>query len=442
VSRTRDTLSAVTAPSVDRLNLVGATLSSKYRLVRVMGEGGGGIVYEGENLILGERVAIKCIKPGEGQKPEQAAKSHQDFLREAKLLFGLAHPGIVRMYDVGLVEHERGQVPFVVLEYIDGTPLDREIETRKRESRPFTVSEICTLFEGLLTAVAFAHARSVVHRDLKPSNIMLARASVQGELSVKVLDFGTARAGDHVTRLTTLFTPRYAAPEQWDPSRGERGPWTDVFALGLVLYELGTLKQAITGSDIPSILASTLGEARPSFSERKDLAHLEGVLARAVSVAPVARFKHAGEFLAALVSAKNQVRRPVLSPTGTLPLSESASARAMLPSSGTLPLPNGASAREAMLRALKGTLPMNPQGVAAAQDMRQTAASVPDADAPRAPGFSKHLFWIALIVIATIIFLGTCGGLVYTVFVPRKANTPAEIDQAPYSTPLPPERSP
>jgi eukaryotic-like serine/threonine-protein kinase len=429
----------VTAPSVDKLNLVGTTLSSKYRLVRVMGEGGGGIVYEGENLILGERVAIKCIKPGEGQKPEQAAKSHQDFLREAKLLFGLAHPGIVRMYDVGLVEHERGQVPFVVLEYIDGTPLDREIETRKRESRPFTVPEIRTLFEGLLTAIAFAHERNVVHRDLKPSNIMLMRASAQAALSVKVLDFGTARAGDYVTRLTTLFTPRYAAPEQWDPSRGERGPWTDVFALGLVLYELGTLRQAIQGSDIPSILASTFGEARPTFAQRHDLAHLEAILARAVSVVPASRYRHAGEFLAALAGAKEQARP--LSPNGTLPLTESPKARALLPStSGTLPLSGSLGAREAMLRALKGTLPMNPQLVPTSP--RHVRSSVPDNDPPSARTSSRHGLLIALIVIATLVFLGTCGTLVYIVVVPKKTSKPVEADQAPYGTPLHDERSP
>ncbi len=249
----------------------------------MLGEGGAGIVYQGVNLILNERVAIKCIKPS-----ENAADPHGErtFLKEAKLLFTLAHPGIVRMYDVGEVDTVRGRVPYVVLEFIDGVSLEDDVKRRAREKKPYTPLEIEAVMLRVLEAVTFAHERGVVHRDLKPSNVMLV-----GD-QVKVLDFGTARSGDQATRLTTQFTPRYAAPEQWDPSRGDRGPWTDVYALGLVLYEMGVLAPAMSGDDVPSLIHATMSDIRPLVrAVRPELSPtFDGILARSLAIAPSAAF--------------------------------------------------------------------------------------------------------------------------------------------------------
>jgi serine/threonine protein kinase len=362
----------------DRLNLIGSTLADKYRVERVLGEGGGGIVYQGTNTLLGEQVAIKCIKPADGPRSKKAAA---DFTKEAKLLFNLAHPNIVRMYDIGLLPEDRGGLPYVVLEFLNGVPLDQDIARRKKENRQYSADEVFHLMREILAPMVFAHQRGVVHRDLKPSNIML----LDDGKRVKVLDFGTARTGEQVTRLTTAFTPRYAAPEQWDPSRGERGPWTDVFALGLVLYELGTLVQAVQGDDMPSILASVLGATRPAFgAKRIDLSALEPTLASAVALEPGARYRNAAEFLESIERASKAPKPKIINNTGTLPLSGSPQARALFLESvrGTMPMSPG------MMGGMMGG--MTGQAGAGTPQARGMQAQAPGSGQSRPPGYGSN----------------------------------------------------
>ena len=172
----------------DPFELVGTTIADKFRVERVLGEGGFGVVYAGMHVTLGERVAIKCLKP-EGFSAEDNARAAQAFLREGRILFGLGHPAIVRLYDVGIIESR--QIPYVVLELLNGKTLEAEIASRAGARRHFSRDEILALFTPMLEAVAFAHERGIVHRDLKPSNIMLVDEG--GRLQPKVLDFGTAR---------------------------------------------------------------------------------------------------------------------------------------------------------------------------------------------------------------------------------------------------------
>lgn len=348
----------------DRLGLLGQTIGEKYRVERLIGEGGAGVVYQGHNLLLGERVAIKCIKPDEGG----AATNERGFIKEAKLLFTLSHPGIVRMYDVGELGTPRGRIPYVVLEYIEGASLEDDIKARQREQRAHTREEIDAVMIAVLEAVAFAHERQVVHRDLKPSNVMLVPGGA------KVLDFGTARSGDQATRLTSHFTPRYAAPEQWDPSRGERGAWTDVYALGLLLYEMAVLEPAMAGSDVPSLIEATMRPERPSLKERRpDLSPaFDVILRKATAVNPKDRFRDARELLIAFKSAPRLTaalrvdgrmdtaarralastaplsgERPNLASTAFMPGRPSAE----LTPSGTLPLSQSGGAQAALRRA-------------------------------------------------------------------------------------------
>ena len=118
----------------DAFNLVGTTIAGKFRVERVLGEGGFGVVYAGVHVMLGERVAIKCLKPL-GFTPEDRERGAQSFLREGRILFGLGHPAIVRLYDVGVIEE--GQIPYVVLELLTGTTLDAELRTRGQTRRHF-----------------------------------------------------------------------------------------------------------------------------------------------------------------------------------------------------------------------------------------------------------------------------------------------------------------
>src|SRR5215471_4541088 len=175
----------------DPFQLVGTTMADKYRIDRVLNEGGFGVVYQGYHLIVGEKVAIKCMKVL-GASPGDAQRTTESFLREARALFGLTHPAIVRMYDVGTLAMPLGPVPYVVLEYVDGLSLEQDLERRVLRKAPFTASELLLVFEPAMEALAFAHERGVVHRDLKPSNLMLVNAG-EPTMTSKVLDFGMAR---------------------------------------------------------------------------------------------------------------------------------------------------------------------------------------------------------------------------------------------------------
>lgn len=284
-------MSSSAQSTTDSLGLTGETLAGKYRIDRVIGEGGTGLVYEGTNLLLGARVAVKCTKPGEG--------TQESFLKEAKLLFSFSHPNVVRLYDAGQIDSPRGKISYVVLEYLDGISLDAEIASRQSASRHFNLTELRTILEAVLEALAAAHARGLMHRDMKPSNVMIGPDG-----SVKVLDFGTARLVTQATRFSSQFTPRYAAPEQWEPERGEAGTYTDVFGAGLLLYEMTTLVPAFEGKDLPSILKACLHPERPTIiGRRPQLAALvQPVLDRALALEPRARYRDASEMLAAVRS--------------------------------------------------------------------------------------------------------------------------------------------
>ena len=297
----------------DPLSILGSTIAGKYRVDAMLGEGGAGVVYRGLNVLLGEPVAIKFVKPGENAVPLQ----ENSFIKEAKLLFSLAHPNIVRMYDLGEHDTPKGTVTYLVLEHIDGISLDGEIRRRAAASTPFLAADLQRIFSAVLEAASFAHSKKITHRDLKPSNVMLARDGL-----VKMLDFGTARLSDQATKLTAHFTPRYAAPEQWDPARGTRGPWTDVYALGLILYEMGALKTAARGDDLPSIIKSVLSVDRPTFRGlRPDLLFLEPVLARSLALETSARYPNAEAMLQGLKQAyEGTGRASPLSLAQTAPL--------------------------------------------------------------------------------------------------------------------------
>ena len=292
----------------DLFGLIGTTIADKFRVDRVIGEGGFGVVYGGLHTMLGVPVAIKCLKPV-GFTREERERAAASFLREGRILFGLGHPAIVRLYDVGVTADQ--QVPYAVLELLNGVTLASEIERRKSERRPFGFDELVSTLVPVLEAVSFAHERNVVHRDLKPANVMLV--ADQTRLTPKVLDFGTAR-GDAVatgrgpvgdpTATRGSFTPLYGAPEQWDASFGSTGPHTDVFALGMMIAEMALLAYPFAG-DASSIMglfrAATDESTRISIANvRPDLPpELDVVIRRALRVSPADRFPDARELCAA-----------------------------------------------------------------------------------------------------------------------------------------------
>ena len=202
-------------------DLSGRALDDRYELHAVIGEGAFGRVYSGWDRRLERTVAVKIIKPWWAEDPDWAP----NFEREARLLARISHPGIVLIFDVGKADEGL----YYVSELVDGESLAQ----RLKEVRP-TPWEAAALTEQLCRALAQAHAARVIHRDVKPANILIS-----SEGRVKVGDFGVARLAEGSTdgaSATIVGTPRYMAPEQ---ARGRGAtPATDVYSVGIVLYEL------------------------------------------------------------------------------------------------------------------------------------------------------------------------------------------------------------
>ena len=204
----------------------------RYRLRRVLGEGGMGIVYLAEQQEPVRReVALKIIRPGMDSQRVLAR-----FEAEQQALALMEHPYIARVYDAGLAPSGR---PYFVMEYIDGVPV-----TAYCDQHRLTVEERLHLFLHVCEAVQHAHQKGIVHRDLKPSNLLVA---LQDEKAVpKIIDFGVARAIDEPLVGRTLFTeqgqllgtPEYMSPEQANAGNQDLDTRTDVYSLGVVLYEL------------------------------------------------------------------------------------------------------------------------------------------------------------------------------------------------------------
>ncbi len=228
-----------------------------YRLLDEIGRGGMGVVYRAERAdgSYTQVVALKVAATGLGDA-ELVRRFHQ----ERQILARLEHPGIARLLDGGTLPDGH---PYLVMEYVDGVPLDRYCDARR-----LTVTARLRLFEQVLRAVQYAHRHLVVHRDLKPANILVTEA--EGQPRVKLLDFGIARlledeAGAALTR-TVLhrMTPVYASPEQL---RGE--PVTtasDIYTLGVILYELLTGRRPFEGP--PGLLVSHVLTQDPPLPSR------------------------------------------------------------------------------------------------------------------------------------------------------------------------------
>ncbi|WP_437752590.1 bifunctional serine/threonine-protein kinase/formylglycine-generating enzyme family protein [Sorangium sp. So ce1389] len=305
------------APS-DPFGWVGATIGGKYRLDAVIGEGGFGVVYRGHHLGLDEPVAVKCLKMLGSLAPADREAFQRMLLNEGRLLHRLsrASAGIVQALDAGAAVSPSGEwTPYLVLEWLDGAPLDRDIaERRARGEAARPLAEAVALLAPAAHALEAAHAQGVAHRDIKPANLFLAE--IGGRRTMKVLDFGIAKVLSELSSMTqamaetgsTLraFTVHYGAPEQFHQRFGATGPWTDVFALALVLIEVASGNRALLGSDVTQLyIAATDPAFRPSLRGAGVSAPdaVEAVVRRALAVEPRERYRTAGELWGALETA-------------------------------------------------------------------------------------------------------------------------------------------
>lgn len=203
-----------------------------YELIEKLGEGGFGIVWLAEQSEPVRReVAIKLIKPGIDSEEVLAR-----FQREQQVLARLDHPGITRVFDVGLTSEDR---PYIVMELVRGLPI-----TGYCQQHGLSLEARIALFRQVCAALQHAHEKGVIHRDLKPTNILITE--INGQTQPKIIDFGIAKALSHegqpgmtwMTRQSRLIgTPSYMSPEQTTPGQSADAR-TDVYALGVLLYEL------------------------------------------------------------------------------------------------------------------------------------------------------------------------------------------------------------
>ncbi len=220
-------------PTVDPLEPATSGRIGPYRLLQILGEGGMGVVYEAEQLEpVRRRVALKLLRIGLDASPQSVAR----FEAERQALAVMDHRNIARVYDAGTTADGR---PWYAMERVAGVPItqfcdDQKLSTRSR----------LELFADVCLAVQHAHQKGVIHRDLKPSNVLV---STEDDKPVpKVIDFGIAKAlGARLTDLTLvtvagrpLGTPAYMSPEQWDPTQFDVDTRTDIYSLGVMLYEL------------------------------------------------------------------------------------------------------------------------------------------------------------------------------------------------------------
>jgi hypothetical protein len=263
----------------------------RYRVLERLGAGGMGAVYRAHDPQLDRVVAIKV--PLFDVPRSQLAQRIQRFQREARAAAQVWHPHVCPIYDVG--EHE-GQ-PYVVMAYVEG----RSLATRLAAGRFENPAEAVTLTLQLLEALDAVHAKGIIHRDLKPGNIMLDAAG-----HAILMDFGLARPEQQTTEHLTsdgvvLGTPSYMAPEQAAGQAERVGPWTDLYSLGVVLYQMLTGRLTFEGPPL-TVLARIVHESPPPpRSLRPDLdPALEAILLRALAKECEARYPSARDFAGAL----------------------------------------------------------------------------------------------------------------------------------------------
>ncbi|GBC84638.1 Serine/threonine-protein kinase PknB [bacterium HR11] len=373
----------------------------KYVIRRLLGQGGMGRVYHAYDPLIGRDVAIKVMLPEAAQNPDWKER----FVREAQAAGHLRHPNIVTIHDLG----EEGGVPYIVMEYLEGEDLDDLI----RRQAPLSVLEKLDIIRQVCDALGYAHARGIIHRDIKPSNIRLLEGRVP-----KVMDFGIAKMGaTHLTQTgLTVGTPHYMAPEQIRGERARIDGRTDIFALGVVLYEFLFYRRPFEGDHPLTVFYKILSPEPvaipdvPAFPYNPDI---RAVLARALAKDPAERYPSAYDMerdLAALIRRLgewyDQTTQPAAAAVAT-DTAETISAAETAVVPGRTPTPSEVS------------IAMEPAG--------------------RGPGRRTWLRWALLA--GSLLGLGLGGGIAYQV-LHRRAGAPARVSTPPGTEPTKSEGPP
>ncbi|MDB4942095.1 MAG: serine/threonine protein kinase [Labilithrix sp.] len=433
----------MTQPAIDKSPSItsGMLLAGKYRIERLLGEGGMGVVLAATNEALRQRVAIKLLRSATLANEKALGR----FEREARAAARLRSEHVARVLDVGKLEDGR---PYMVMEYLEGQDLGDLIDHGPSLSVTDTVDYVLQACE----AVAEAHAAGIIHRDLKPRNLFLA-ATVDGRPLVKVLDFGISKddgangAEDmSLTRTTEIIgSPSYMSPEQLRASK-EVDVRTDIWALGVILYELLTKKvpfQAVTVTDLVAVVlmdpTPDVRVDRPDVPdgvayaihrclEKRREERFSSVAELVGALAPFASAHYAGMGERVLRVAQGSSRGLPPSDTGSGPYAHAAAARGPSQGPGTGPLavrpsgqPGHPSNVPAAASSARVAVPGHGGGTSVAWGETQVE---PGTGAPRASPSRAPLVLAALLAVI-VLGLGGTGAVLYTRHARASASTAA-----------------
>jgi hypothetical protein len=316
----------------------GEVLAGKYRIERILGAGGMGIVVAAHHLHLDERVAIKLMLPEVVASQEALAR----FAREARAAVKIKSEHVARVSDVGSLP---SGAPYMVMEYLEGIDLGDWLEQRGR----LPIDQAAEFVLQACEAIAEAHALGIVHRDLKPRNLFVVRRA-DGLLSVKVLDFGISKVVNPsgsgpdlgMTGTTAVMgSPLYMSPEQMLASR-DADARSDIWSLGVILYELLTAALPFRADTMPELVAQILGSPPLVLRTHRSDAPpaLEAVIARCLDKDRGKRYQTVGDFAVALLEfAPKRAKASVERIAGVMSAAGLAGTAFVVPSSDAPPSP-------------------------------------------------------------------------------------------------------
>jgi serine/threonine-protein kinase len=280
--------------------LVGVVLQDSFRLTRLVGQGGMGTVYEGIQLRLNKRVAVKLLAREQSSNQDALAR----FRREAEVTSQLGHPHIVQVFDFGTAP--TGE-PYLVMEYLEGEDLDQ----RLHRSGPLPLTSVANVVKQVASALASTHARGIVHRDLKPANIFML--DIEGENDfAKVVDFGISKVRAASVKLTNatalLGTPNYMSPEQAMGQGEVIDHRTDQWSLACIAYEMLAGRGPFVGESVHSLLYQVIHADPPRLTKLVPNlpADVDAVIVRGLSKKQADRFPTITAFARAFSSAAAQ----------------------------------------------------------------------------------------------------------------------------------------
>ena len=281
----------------------------RYDLIRVLGKGAMGLVYEGRDPNLDRRVAIKTIKV-ENLSEEDSAEYEVRFRTEARSAARLQHPNIVSVYD----SDRDVDIAFLVMEFVEGEDLKHHLD----KGVVYTLQQTLSIMADLLSALDYAHSQKIVHRDIKPANLL-----VQASGSIKLADFGVARiqdSGDTTRTLGSVVgTLKYMSPEQLEGRPIDAR--ADLFAAGVVLYQLLTSRRPFDGDTDFAVIQKIVNQTptAATFYNAKLPPAIDAVVAKALSKARDMRYDSAQDFLTALQAACEDAVDTTFAPQAILP---------------------------------------------------------------------------------------------------------------------------